>query len=311
MIWDTNGHLYAPTNGAAAGGNLPASPAGVTPVVPAENGIGQAEDDYLYDITPGGYYGHPDPARGQYVYGGGNPVNPAPNTEIQAAYPPGTNPDPNYKGYLYDFGVHYSPDGSIEYQGNAFGGALNGALLITRYSGGKDIIVLTTGANGQITSAVTGITGFTGFADPVDLIENPANGDIYVADLGAGKLVLLRPIASGAMISVNSPSLTFTDTTNSPPTTAQSITITNTGTQLLAIPATGLSLLGTSGALFAIATKPQFPAVIAPGGSVTVTIVFNPGNAAPGQYTAQLQIASNDPNDPLDLINLFGTVTGS
>ncbi len=309
LIWDTNGDLYAPTNGASAGGNLPGTPAGVTPVVPAENGIGQAEDDYLYQIVPGGYYGHPDPARGQYVFGGGNPVNPAPNTSIQTAYPLGTNPDPNYKGYAYDIGLHYSPDGSIEYQGNAFGGALNGALLITEYSGGKDIIALTTGPNGQITSGTRGITGFTGFTDPVDLIENPANGDIYVADLGAGRLVLLRPIASGAKITVSTTSLSFTDTVNGPATTAQTLTITNTGTQPLAIPANGLSLNGSNGSLYVIATAPSLPSVISAGSSVTVGIVFNPGNAIAGQYNAQLEITSNDPNDPLEIINLFGAVT--
>ncbi len=310
LIWDTNGNLYAPTNGASAGGNLPGTPAGVTPAVAAVNGLGQAEDDYLYQIVPGGYYGHPDPARGQYIFGGGNPVDPAPGTEIQAAYPLGTNPYPNYEGYAYDFGVHYSPDGAIEYQGSAFGGALNGDLLITRYSGGKDIIALTVGSKGQITSGITGISGFTGFTDPVDLIENPANGDIYVADLGAEKLVLLRPIASGAKISTSVGSLSFTDTATGSATAAQSITITNNGTQLLALPATGLSLIGVNGALFALTVAPTLPAVIAPGASVTVQIVFNPGRIAAGIYAAQLEIASNAVSDPLDLLTLYGTVSG-
>jgi glucose/arabinose dehydrogenase len=309
LIWDTNGHLYAPTNGASAGGNLPGTPAGVTPAIAAVNGLGQAEDDYLYNIVPGGYYGHPDPARGEYVYGGGNPVDPAADTEIQAAYPLGTNPLPNYQGYLYDFGVHYSPDGSIEYQGSAFGGALNGALLITEYSGGKDIVALTTGASGQITSSIMGITGFTGFTDPVDLIENPATGNIYVADLGAEKLVLLRPIASGAKIFTSTQSLTFANTATGMVSTAMTLTITNVGTQPLAIPANGLSLIGTDGALFAITSSPVMPAVIAAGASINIGITFNPGSASPGQHTAQLQIASNDSTDPMDLINLFGTVT--
>jgi glucose/arabinose dehydrogenase len=309
LIWDSNGHLYAPTNGSAAGGNIPATPPGVTPAAPAENGLGQAEDDYLYDIVPGGYYGHPDPARGQYIFGGGNPINPAPNDAIQAAYPLGTNPDPNYKGFAYDFGVHYSPDGSIEYTGNAFGGALNGDLLITRYSGGKDVIALTTGSSGQITSAITGITGLTGFVDPVDITEDPRTGDLYVADLGTSTITLLRPIASGAAISVSTSNLYFNDPVNSAASPAQTVTISNTGNQPLAIPATGLSILGTDGSLFPISSRPQLPLTIPAGGSVTISIVFNPGNSALGLHTAQLQITSNDPNHPQMLVNLRAITT--
>ena len=100
----------------------------------------------------------------------GNPINPPANFPVVGAYPLGTAAAPNYGGYAYDFGVHYSPDGAIEYQGSAFNGALNGALLITRYSGGKDIIVLRTDpVTGAITSAETGIAGFTQFDGPVDI----------------------------------------------------------------------------------------------------------------------------------------------
>ncbi len=309
LIWDTNGHLYAPTNGAAAGGNLPGSPAGVTPVVPAENGIGQAEDDYLYDIVPGGYYGHPDPSRGQYVFGGGNPVNPPANFAVQGAYPLGTNPDPNYKGYAYDFGVHYSPDGAIEYTGSAFGGALNGDLLITRYSGGKDVLALTTGASGQITSGITGISGFTGFTDPVDITENPANGDLYVVDLGNETITLLTPISSGAAISVSAPTMYFNNAVSSSASTQQAFTITNTGTQPLAIPATGLSVIGSDAPLFIVASSPALPAVIPAGGSVTIGIVYLAGTSSLGLHAAQLQIASNATGNPFVLVNLRGLTT--
>ena len=309
LIWDNNGHLYAPTNGSAAGGNIPATPAGVTPSAPAENNVGQAEDDYLYDIVQGGYYGHPDPARGQYIFGGANPTNPAANDAIQSAYPLGTNPDPNYRGYAYDFGVHYSPDGSIEYTGNAFGGALNGALLITEYSGGKDVVVLRTGSAGQITEAETGIAGFTGFEDPVDIIEDPATGDLYIADLGTDSITLLTPITSGATISVSTPTLYFNAPVNGSASPTESFTITNTGTQPLAIPATGLSVSGIDGALFPFGNEPTLPAIIAPGGSITVGIVFNPGNSSLGLHTAVLQISSNDQVNPLVTVPLRGLTT--
>ena len=309
LIWDSNGHLYAPTNGSAAGGNIPGTPAGVTPSAPAENNVAQAEDDYLYDIQQGGYYGHPYPVRGEYIFGGANPTSPAANDGIQTAYPLGTNPDPNYRGYAFDFGVHYSPDGAIEYTGNAFGGTLNGALLITRYSGGKDIEVLRTGSSGQITQSETGITGFTQFTDPVDVIEDPRTGDLYVAELGAQKLTLLRPIASGAIISPSASAFYFNDVTKAAASPAQTLTITNAGNQPLAIPGTGLSLVGSDASLFVITSRPSLPATIAPGASVSLSIVFNPGSSALGQHVAQLQIASNDPNSPLTLISLRAVTT--
>jgi glucose/arabinose dehydrogenase len=308
LIWDTNGHLYAPTNGAAAGGNIPATPAGVTPSAPAINGVSQAEDDYLFDIVQGGYYGHPDPARGEYIYGGGNPVDPQSNWEIQSQYKLGTNPDPNYRGYAYDFGVHYSPDGSIEYEGNAFGGALNGALLITEYSGGKDVIALRTGSSGQITGAQTGFTGFTGFTDPVDIIEDPRTGDLYVADLGTDSISLLTPIGSGAKISSSAGGLNFNASLNGPVTPVQNVTISNTGTQPLAIGAGGLLVTGSDGALFLIASKPALPAILVPGSSIIVGIAFAPGNASAGVHTASLVIASNDATNTVLGISLNGLV---
>ena len=50
------------------------------------------------------------------------------------------------------------------------------------------------GANGDIINSQTGIVGFTGFTDPLDLIENPANGFIYLAEYGGQKLTLLKPV---------------------------------------------------------------------------------------------------------------------
>ena len=42
------------------------------------------------------------------------------------AYPVGTQPDRNWRGSAYDFGLHYSTNGVIEYTANAFGSALEG-----------------------------------------------------------------------------------------------------------------------------------------------------------------------------------------
>ena len=116
--------------------------------VPALTNVSQTEDDFLFNIVQGGYYGHPNPTRGEYVLDGGNPTS-GTDSRSSPQYPVGTQPDPNYRGAAYDFGQHHSPDGVIEYQGNAFGGALDGKLLVVRYSGGDDVMVLTPDAQAE------------------------------------------------------------------------------------------------------------------------------------------------------------------
>ena len=115
----------------------------------------------------------------------------------------GTKPDSNYRGFAFDFGNHISPNGAIEYtNGKAFGGALVGKILVARYSGPDDIIALAVGQDGDVIGDQTGIDGFTGFNNPVDLIEDPSNGNIYVAEFGpedssdepgGRKITLLKP----------------------------------------------------------------------------------------------------------------------
>ena len=122
----------------------------------------------------GGYYGHPNPTRGEYVLNGGNPTAGTDHDEV-TQYPVGTQPDRNYRGAAYDFGKNYSPNGVIEYKGNAFGGALNGKLLVVRYSGGDDIIVLDAGRDGQHHRGTqTGIAGLTGLRRPARPRRGPA-----------------------------------------------------------------------------------------------------------------------------------------
>lgn len=130
---------------------------------------------------------------------GGNPTVGTDPGQVKE-YPIGTLPDRNWKGSAFDFGEHFSPNGIIEYHSNLFGSELQGKLLVIRYSAGKDIIVLTPGGeNLDIVNSQTGITGFTGFnPSPLDLVENPTNGYLYVAHLnegtGMGKITLLRPL---------------------------------------------------------------------------------------------------------------------
>jgi hypothetical protein len=110
------------------------------------------------------------------------------------SYPVGTPSDPNYAPPAFIFGKNYSPNGIIEYRNNAFNGALQGRLLVVRYSGGDDILVMDVEGDGSIESFTAGLAGMTNFADPLDLVENPSNGYLYIAEYGGEQLSLLRPI---------------------------------------------------------------------------------------------------------------------
>jgi hypothetical protein len=212
LIWASNGQLYAPTNGSAAGGNTPATPGDLSASVACQNRrdgpyIGPAvpgltsvsvQNDYLFRVMQGGYYGHPNPQRCEWVMNGGNPTAGADRAEV-IDYAVGTQPDRNYRAYAYDFGLHASPNGVIEEYTLAGNSALKNKLMVVRYSAGKDIVILTPGgASGDIIASQSGVTGLTNFnPSPLDLTEDHSNGNLYVAQLdettGSGKLTLVRP----------------------------------------------------------------------------------------------------------------------
>jgi hypothetical protein len=213
LVWHSNGHLYVPTNGSAAGGNTPASPNPLPAACSAhrmdlsENGAytgptnipkitnnPQAQTDFVYDVKQGRYYGHPNPSRCEWVLDNGNPTAATDPFQV-SAYPVGTQPDRNYDlADVYDAGLHASADGVIEYQ---HAGPLQGKILIVRYSSGQDIETFDVAASGALSNRTTGITGFTGFNQPLDLTQQPGTGNLYVAELGGQKLSLLRPTPPG------------------------------------------------------------------------------------------------------------------
>jgi len=200
LVWHSNGKLYVPTNGSAAGGNTPDNPN-----TTANEGLKNVgtQNDYLFKVEKGGYYGHPNPKRNEYILNGGNPTSGKDPAEVvaqgsYAGYPLGTKPDPNYKGFAYDFGRNRSPNGVIEYKSDKFNGALKNQLLVTEYSGGDDILALKLDANGNVTGATQAASGFT---DPLDIIEDTKNnanlGTLYVAELlnqgTSGRITKLKP----------------------------------------------------------------------------------------------------------------------
>ena len=199
LVWDSKGNLYTPTNGSAAGGNTPDNPA--TLVNEGLTNVG-TQNDYLFKVVKGGYYGHPNPTRQEYIMNGGNPTSGADLAEVvadskYAGYSVGTKPDPNYRGFAYDFGRNHSPDGVIEYKSNTFNGAIKNKLLVVEYSNGDDILALAPGSDGNIPRGnVTRIS--SGLTDPVDLVEDTLNnrGNLYVAELigngTSGQISLLK-----------------------------------------------------------------------------------------------------------------------
>ncbi|HEV7685964.1 MAG TPA: hypothetical protein VGQ80_05310, partial [Acidimicrobiia bacterium] len=334
LLFTADGTLYAPGNGSSAGASTPGYTAGAAgqvngtrldtgrpyagPDVPALPLVQQVENDYLFKITPGGYYGHPNPARGEFVLDGGNPTAGVDPAEVMV-YPVGTQPDANYKGFAYDFGQHRSPDGIIEYHGTAFNGALDGKLLVTDYSGGNDVLVLTRGAGGSITNAQHGAAGLTGFRNPVDLIEDPATGDLYVAELGGQKLTLLTPIGTGATITpaksllvLNSVAPGGTGPSAAGPGPAGTLTITNTGTAPLTFPAGGFTISDDPadpghGGDFRVSNFGSIPDTVLPGRSVDVKVTFTA--PAVGLFSAVLHVRSNDADHPSIDIPLRGLGT--
>jgi N-acetylneuraminic acid mutarotase len=204
LIWHSNGYLYTPINGGNAGGNTPGSP---DDSVPALENVA-TQDDYLARVDMAlfragevQYFGHPNPLRGEYVLNGGNPTEGVDPYEVVAdefheGYPVGVMPDPNFKGFVWNFGRNRSANGIIEYQSATFGGALQNKLLVVEYSAGKRILALTLDANGDvIPSGVTQV--MDGFSNgPLDLVEDPRNGNLYVAEYpqfrDTGRIWLLR-----------------------------------------------------------------------------------------------------------------------
>ncbi|MCA9980937.1 MAG: choice-of-anchor D domain-containing protein, partial [Anaerolineales bacterium] len=321
LVWHSNGQLYVPANGSAGGGNAPGTPTVlpavcqtrvddaingdyVGPTVPAALNV-EKQNDFLFRIPSGGggYYGHPNPERCEWVLNGGNPTAVADPNEV-LRYIPGTQPDRNYEGDAYNFGFNKSPNGVIEYKSNTFSGALAGKILVVRYSLNDDIIVLDpSGTNGDISGEETNIPGFSGFSDPLELIEGP-NGTIYISEYGSNELTLLRPtnITAEPNIVVAPEQLVFDAVVNSGPTAVQSVNIQNTGTADLVI--SHAYLTGLTPDQFHFVVTPTLPLTVTASSGLNLDFQFDP--TAVGVSGAVLQIVSNDTGHPLESVSLRG-----
>jgi hypothetical protein len=183
FVWHSNGSLYAPDNGASVGPSYPHSPtpdcSGFADPQSAFNPGDQ--NDFLFRLLPGKYYGHPNPARDECVFKDGGWQ--------------GVAPLPNYQPPLMDLGPKKSADGIIEYRNaSAFGGGLAGSLLITNYSLGDNITRVKLSANGTSVVSSQALTADT-FKDPLPIVEGP-DGTLYVGEFFGKTVTALVP--SGA-----------------------------------------------------------------------------------------------------------------
>ncbi|MBC8170797.1 MAG: choice-of-anchor D domain-containing protein, partial [Anaerolineae bacterium] len=335
LVWHSNGNLYVATNGSAGGGRVPVSPT-YNSTVACQNRLDKAffgnyvgptlnnpgvpitQFDFLYNIKPGKFYGHPNPMRCEIVMNGGNPTSGQDagesviNGQLNTHYPVGTLPDRNYGGYAFDFQNNKSPNGSLEYKSDVFGPALQNKLIVARYTTG-DLTVLTLGTSGIVINENSNVDdSFEGLSKPLDITEHIGTGNLYVAEYHEGNFVdpgsiyLLRPqgVQTNPNIVVSPSRLIYSDYSNNGATTstAQTVTIQNTGNAPLVI-TNPLTLGGTNANQYKFGSQPS-TFTVQPGGSVVTTITFDPTTA--GIKTAALQIASNDPDTATSTVNLRG-----
>ncbi|WP_411699585.1 malectin domain-containing carbohydrate-binding protein [Conyzicola sp.] len=346
LVWHSNDHLYVATNGTAGGANTPgvtANPNGTftrtaAPGIPGFSTVNgkdvtaqcvrrgytggtvppqgniATQRDLLFDVVAGGYYGHPNPERCEFVLNAGNnPATPdAPGTK-EVKYPLGTAADPNYRGVAYDFEFNKSPNGALEYTSATFGGQLKGRLLITRFSNNNDLIFLQPDStSGKILGAQTsvGITGVAnttmsgvdGFNDPLEVVEDKSNGNLYVNQYdrsgGDQRLYLLRVPASqqAAAISSSVDELVFSAVKNGT-SAAKSVTVTNNGSKPIALANT---LTGGQTGEFIVTGGNT---TLAPQGSAVLNVTFKP-SATVGQRATTLRLTAGDSTVNVGLFGL-------
>ncbi|WP_354500164.1 malectin domain-containing carbohydrate-binding protein [Mycetocola sp. 2940] len=336
LVWHSNGHLYVPTNGTAGGANTPGVTVNANGTFTREAAAGipgfstvdgtdvteqcvrrgytggsvqpianqPTQRDLLFDVVAGGYYGHPNPTRCEWVLNEGNdPANP-PLSPGQGGsrYALGQKADPNYRGIAYDFEFNKSPNGALEYKSSTFDGQLKGRLVVTRFSNNNDLIFLQPDqATGEILGAQTevGITGVAnttmqgvgGFNDPLEVVEDTRNGNLYVNQYdrsgSSQKMFLLRVPASqqASKISTSADEMIFS-AVKSTTSATKNITVTNGSTEAVTLSAT---VSGANATEFAVVSGNGTS--LAPGASTTVGLQFKPGTTV-GQRSTQLTLSA-------------------
>ncbi|QDB80226.1 hypothetical protein FE251_13175 [Georgenia wutianyii] len=184
FVEHSNGNMYGPDNGLGVVGSYP--PSAQAPCF----GMGDTrawtqggnnpgnQHDSLNLLEEGRYYGSPNPTRGECVFKDGSYQSVAPL--------------PNYTPPIADLGSNRSANGIIEFNGDAFCGALDHDLLITNYSVGDDITAVRLSPDGRSVERARSLVG--GFTDPLPITQAP-DGRIVVGEFAGsgGKITFLSP----------------------------------------------------------------------------------------------------------------------
>src|SRR5690606_5062672 len=218
-------------------------------------------------------------------------------------YPSGVKADPNYRGVEWNLGFNKSPNGVIEYQSETFGGQLKGRMLIARFSNNNDLLFLqadsTTGKilGEQTSVGITGVpnstmSGVDGFNDPLEVVEDPRNGNLYVNQYNRGgndqKLFLLRvPEEHRApSLTASADELVFSTVINTT-SGSKSLTVTNESAEPITLQP---SVTGANAGEFTVTGG---GASVAAGATTTLSVAFKPGSAT-GHRQAVLALSGGD-----------------
>jgi hypothetical protein len=195
LLWHSSGRLFTAINGSGTGGNAPAVlDADGSVVANAPMSIGHTTDDTLADVTDaGGYHGHPNPVRREYVLMGGNPTAGIDPQEVPD-YAVGVEPEAAFVLPALSLGKGRSVNGLHESRADVFDGVLRGKVFAARLSAGDDLVVLDIDSNGNARGQIVGIPGLDGLASPLDVVEDPSTGNLYVTEFDERRIMLLRPV---------------------------------------------------------------------------------------------------------------------
>ncbi len=180
LCWHSNGQLYAGVNQNDTAESSPKN---------AERGLKAVNvraDEPLIRIVEGRYYGHPNPARDEWVLMGGNPTADKDPWEIPAL-PIGTKSDPRFDPSLLIYNLvplgGQSADGCAEWRG---AGPLRGRMLIGFYTSARVVHTFAFSADGSRVVAEEPLSVTSGaalkFGAPLDLVIDQEKGRLYVAD---------------------------------------------------------------------------------------------------------------------------------
>ncbi len=201
LCWHSNGNLYAGVN---QNDTAEWSPENRARKLPAVN---VRADEPLIRIVQGGYYGHPNPSRNEWVLMGGNPTPNQDPWEI-TALPVGTQPEPRFDPSLL---IHnlvpiggQSANGCAEWLGS---GPLRGRLLIGFYTSARTVHTFAFSADGTRVIGEEPLRDEVGaplrFGAPLDLVIDNQNDRLYVADFadtrrkdsaGEGAVWIVEPL---------------------------------------------------------------------------------------------------------------------